>query len=166
MTAPALREKGGMELLSELEQNGGISQIGLHLSDPNLSIERAEAIGSLLGKMHESLRFAIGDWLVLVEKLFPEEFSQLSESLGISEEGRREFMRVSERVPRSTRRKALSWSHHRAVAALDPPQQKEWLKRAIDRGLSHHALREELREEGASLPGASALLCRCCKRPL
>jgi hypothetical protein len=162
----ALPEKGGMELLIELERNGAISSIGLHLADPNLSFSRAEALGSLLGQIYEISRFAIGDYLILVEQLFPEEFSQLSESLGVSEEGRREFMRVSERVPRSTRRKTLSWSHHRAVASLDPPQQKAWLKRAVDEDLSHHALREELRSEGAASSPPGPLTCRCCKRPL
>jgi hypothetical protein len=165
MTAPAVIEKGGIALLAELEANGAISQIGLHLSDPDLSRDRAEAIGFLLGRMHESLRFAIGDWLLLIERLFPEEWAQMSEALGLSEEGRREFMRVAERVPRSTRRKSLSWSHHRAVAALDPPQQKTWLRKAADEDLSHHALRDALRAEGVSPPAADPLRCRCCHRP-
>jgi hypothetical protein len=167
VTAPIVTEKGGMALLAELEANGAISQIGLHLSDPNLSRDRAEAIGFLLGRMHESLRFAIGDWLLLIENLFPVEWTQMSEALGLSEEGRREFMRVAERVPRSTRRKSLSWSHHRAVAALDPPRQKEWLSKAIANDLSHHALREALRSEGTTNAARGSLTtCRCCHRPL
>jgi hypothetical protein len=85
----------------------------------------------------------------------------MSEVLGLSEEGRREFMRVSERVPRSTRRASLSWSHHRAVAALPPAEQKTWLKTAADQRLSHAALRDALRE---GEPAAELTSCRCCGR--
>ena len=159
----AVLEPTGFELLAELARNGAISSTGLHLDDPKISRERAEAIGVLLGRMHEAVRFAIGDWLLLVEALFPVEWSQMSEVLGLSEEGRREFMRVSERVPRSTRRASLSWSHHRAVASLPPAEQKTWLKRAAAEDLSHAALRDALREgEPAAAPG----VCRCCKQTL
>jgi hypothetical protein len=159
----ALVEPTGFELLAELARNGAISSTGLHLADPNLSRDRAEAIGVLLGRMHEAVRFAIGDWLLLIEALFPVEFSQMSEVLGLSEEGRREFMRVSERVPRSTRRASLSWSHHRAVAALPPTEQKTWLRRAAAENLSHAALRNALRE---GEPAEALTHCRCCGKEL
>src|SRR3972149_3181673 len=159
----AVLEPTGFELLVELARNGAISSTRLHLADPSLPRERAEAIGVLLGRMHEAVRFAIGDWLLLVEALFPVEFSQMSEVLGLSEEGRRGFMRVSERVPRSPRRASLSWSHHRAGAALPPAEQKAWLKRAAAEDLSHAALRDALREgEPAAAPG----ICRGCKQAL
>jgi hypothetical protein len=72
----------------------------------------------------------------------------------------REYLRVSEKVPRSIRREKLSWSHHRAVAALEPPEQKQWLRRAEDERLSHHQLRDALRVEEPPDPG----VCRCCHR--
>jgi len=68
---------------------------------------------------------------------------------------------VAQRVPRSRRRKGLSWSHHRAVAALDPPEQKEWLKRAVDDSLSHHQLREALRNGAAPVDRE---ICPSCGR--
>lgn len=160
-------DKGMLELLAELERNGAISATGLHLTNPDLSYDEFEAIGFLLGRMHQSLRFAIGDWLVLGEKLFPALVYQAAEALGISEEGMREYLRVSERVPRSTRRKTLSWSHHRAVASLEPAVQKDWLKRAVDQNMSHHQMRDALRESGATPPvGAALRRCRCCGRDL
>jgi hypothetical protein len=158
---PAVKEPGGIALLAELERNGAISEVGLHLTDPNLSYETYEAIGFLLGRMHQSLRFAIGDWLVLGEALFPTLVYQAAEALGMSEDGMREYLRVSERVPRSTRRKSLSWSHHRAVAALEPKAQKEWLKRAADERLSHHQLRDALRAE-AEPAAPPPPRCECC----
>jgi len=150
------------ELLDHLASNGALRTTGLYLTDPNLTYGELEAVGALLGRMHQSLRFAIGDWLRLMEERFPEKFSQAAEVLGISEEGMREYLRVSEKVPRSIRREKLSWSHHRAVAALETPDQKQWLKRAESEQLSHHQLRDQLRTREDPVIG----VCRCCKRPL
>ena len=159
MTDVAVRHT---ELLDQLAANGALRTTGLYLADPNLTYSQYEAVGMLLGRMHQSLRFAIGDWLLLGEAQFPQKCSQAAEVLGISEEGMREYLRVSEKVPRSIRREALSWSHHRAVAPLQPPEQKQWLKRAETERMSHHQLRDELRLEEPLAPGT----CRCCKRPL
>lgn len=160
-------------LLDQLAVNGALRTTGLYLTDPNITYEQLEAVGGLLGRMHQSLRFAIGDYLLLMENRFPEQFSQGAEVLGISEDGMREYLRVSEKVPRSIRREKLSWSHHRAVAALtkvnadgkidsDVNAQKQWLERAETERLSHHQLRDALRVDEPPDPG----VCRCCHRPL
>lgn len=149
-------------LLDELARNGALRTTGLYLNDPNISYDQLEAVGGLLGRMHQSLRFAIGDYLRMLEEMFPERFSQGAEVLEISEEGLREYLRVSEKVPRSVRREKLSWSHHRAVAALEPPEQKQWLRRAETERLSHHQLRDALRTDQPPDPG----VCRCCHRTL
>ena len=120
----------------------------------------------MLGRIHEAVRFAIGDAIIQGEALYGESSYQAFEAFQISEEGMREYVRVAQRVPRSTRRKDLSWSHHRAVASLEPPEQKEWLKRASQQNLSHHALREELRDSGAAPSPRLAQHCRCCGQPL
>jgi hypothetical protein len=156
------REAPSLSLLADLEAAGALSVIGLHLTEPNLPYARYEALCVLLGKMHEAVRFAIGDAILLGERLFKEEAYQAIELLGLSETARREYVRVAERVPRSTRRKTLSWSHHRAVASLPPPEQKEWLRKAEAEQLSHHQLREVLRN--GSEP-AAVKACRCCHRP-
>lgn len=156
-------EQFSLALLSELEKAGGISVVGLHLSNPDLPYAQYEALCFMLGRMHEAVRFAIGDAIILGEKLYREESYQAIEQIGLSEKGRLEYVRVAEKVPRSTRRKDLSWSHHRAVAALPPKEQKTWLKTAAVEGLSHHELRTALRE-GA--PPAETRTCRCCHRPL
>lgn len=161
MSVPA--ERSTAALIGDLVADGAISEIGLHLADPNLSFDRFEALCYWLGRVHEMVRFAIGDTIRLGEKLYGERCYQALEALNLSEKGRLEYVRVSEKVPRSVRRADLSWSHHRAVASLEPPEQKRWLKRAAEGGLSHAALREELR---AGAPAAEAGVCRCCHRPL
>lgn len=156
-------EQKSLALLADLEQAGAISVTGLYLSQPDLPYEQFEALCVLLGKMHEAVRFAIGDAIRLGEKLYRELAYQAIEEMGISEEARREYVRVAERVPRSIRRADLSWSHHRAVASLEPPEQRQWLKRAADERLSHAEFREALRN--GAVP-AEPTTCRCCHRPL
>jgi len=122
----------GLELVRDLEEAGALSAIGLHLSDPDLPYERFEDLCVFLGKVHEMVRFAIGDAILLAEKLYGEKGYQAIELIGLSENARLEYVRVAQRVPRSTRRKDLSWSHHRAVAALPPKEQKTWLREASE----------------------------------
>jgi len=159
---PAPLEPGAVELLVQLEQAGALTPTGLTLTDPDMPIGQAEAIGMLLGRMHMSVRFAIGDWLLFIENVYPAEWSQLAEVLNMSERTRGDYMRVSQQVPRSRRRPKLDWSQHRAVAALPPVEQKEWLKKAEDERLSHHALRDALRN---GKPDVVPTNCRCCGRP-
>lgn len=155
-------DPGGIELLVQLEQAGALTPTGLTLTDPNMPIGQAEAIGMLLGRMHMSVRFAIGDWLLFIENVYPSEWSQLAEVLGMSERTRGDYMRVSQQVPRSRRRPKLDWSQHRAVAALPAPEQKEWLRKAEDERMSHHALRDALRNGKVSVERRE---CSCCGRP-
>lgn len=158
-----MSEGKSLALLAELEDAGAISVVGLHLARPDLPYEQFEALCVLLGKMHEAVRFAIGDAIILGENLYREQAYQAIEAMGLSEDARREYVRVSAQVPRSIRRKDLSWSHHRAVASMEAPEQKKWLKAASEQRMSHHELREQLRN--GSEP-TSPQVCRCCHRPL
>lgn len=157
-----MTDQAGAELLIRLEQAGALTPTGLNLTDPHMPIEQAEALGVMLGRMHMTLRFAIGDWLLFCEAVYSEEFSQLAEALNLSEETRKEYLRVSQQVPRSRRRRRLDWSHHRAVAALPPAEQTSWLKHAEEQQLSHHSLRAALRDGKDPAPPTT---CRCCHRP-
>ncbi len=159
----AANPEKGLALLADLEAAGALTSVGLKLTDPNLSYDTWAAVGILLGKVREAVQWAIGDYILIGEKLFGAKAYQAISEIGVSEAGLREYVRVAERVPRSVRRPELSWSHHRAVAALELPAQKEWLTRATDEGLSHHALRDALRN-GAE--PTQATTCRCCGRDL
>jgi len=153
VTLPAVPDNGGWDL----------SSIGLKLRDPSLPLEDFEQLCWMLGRFHEAVRFAIGDAINVGPELYGEECYQAFEAMNLSEDARLEYGRVSRQVPFSRRRKGLSWSHHRAVAALEPAAQKEWLKRAAEEGLSHHQLRDELREAaGGTPPHHPPSRCRCC----
>ncbi len=137
--------------------------VGLHLARPDLPFDEFEALCVLLGKMHEAVRFAIGDAIILGEHLYREMAYQAIESLNISENARLEYVRVAQKVPHSIRREDLSWSHHRAVATMPPKQQRKWLKTAAQERLSHHELRDAIRDGAVPAPPT---VCRCCHRPL
>lgn len=149
--------------LSTPELGWDLSAIGLRLKNPEMPFEEFENLCWVLGRWHEIVRFAIGDAIIQGEALYGEAAYQAFEALHLSEDGMREYVRVADRVPRARRRKDLSWSHHRAVAALEAPEQKEWLKRAADEGMSHHALRDALRN-GAEPHHPE--VCRCCGKRL
>ena len=151
------------ELATRESLNGSLSALGLRIKDASLPFEEFEGICFVLGQAHTALRFAIGDALMYGEELYGESAYQAFEALNLSEEAKQEYRRVSSRVSFSNRRAKVSWSHHRAVAALPPSEQRSWLKRAADENLSHHQLREALRD---SEPPASPTVCRCCHRPL
>lgn len=163
MTEVVPAQGKGAALLAQLEAAGALSSVGLRLTDPNLTFETYAAVGELLGEMRKALQWSIGDYILLGEKLFGERSYQAFESLNASEEVLREYTRVAQRVPRSIRRSDLPWSTHRAIASLEPPEQKRWLKVASEQGMSHHQLREALRS--GEEPKHSDV-CRCCHRPL
>jgi hypothetical protein len=125
-------------LLDELTANGG-------LRSTSITYEQLEAIGVMLKDGRKKIQWAMGEWLIVVEERFPEQFSQAAELLELSETGLMEYIRVASRVPRSVRREDLSWSHHRAVASLEPPEQREWLAKAATLRWSHHELRQAMK---------------------
>jgi len=126
--------------LERLRSDGILSPVGLNLAKMNLTRDEYEVLGFVLGGMHETLKWAIGDYLIEGERRYGEEAYQLQEALGISEESRRQYVRVAEAIPMPRRHSELTWSHHRAVAALDPTEQDEWLRRAENEGWSKAAL--------------------------
>jgi hypothetical protein len=149
--------------LPAIQEDWDLTALGLKIQDPDITIVRFGELCWLLGQLHEAVRFAIGDAIIAGEALFGESAYQCFEEMNLSDEAKREYVRVALRVPRSRRRKGVSWSHHRAVAALEPQEQKVWLKKVSDEGMSHHALRDELRNGEAP---RSSDTCRCCGRTL
>jgi hypothetical protein len=147
-----------------------LSSTGLRLTNPAMTYAAFENLCTYLGESYATvkeadwaLKFAIGDAIVQGENMFKAQAYQAFERFGISEETMKECARVSERVAPSVRRARVPWSQHRAVAAQPPDRQRELLRKVAEEHLSHHALREEIRN-GAE-PQASTV-CRCCGRSL
>lgn len=132
-------------LLADLERGGALTPRGLTLPT-TITYDRYEALGAHLGHATEVLQFAIGDWLVAGESLFPEQWSQAAEALSLSESERGRYARVASRVPPEIRKQELSWSHHRAVAGLERGEQEHWLNLAVNERLSKAQLEELIAE--------------------
>jgi|KBSSwiStaDraftv2_1062776.scaffolds.fasta_scaffold711978_2 hypothetical protein len=138
----------GAELsLRALEEIGALTPVGLRLTDPELAYDQYEAVGGLLANRHKSLQWAIGDWLLLGENLYGHEAYQAHEVLGMSPEGRSQYLRCASVFPLARRRVELSWSHHRTVIALEPEEQDRWLGLAIQNGWANYEMAEHLRQE-------------------
>jgi len=146
---------------SSLEQSGALTRVGL-LLPVNITDSEYEALGFALGEAQRSIQFAIGDYILAGEHLFGQEAYQLQESLGISVEQRRQYVRVSERIPIGRRRVELTWSHHREVAAMDPADQDAWLEDAVTNGWNKQELASHMKPDTPT----EREVCPQCGRPL
>lgn len=86
------------------------------------------------------LQWLIGDLLVRGEQLYGEAYAQALDAADYESETVRACGWVASRFPPG-RRRTLSWSHHREVAALDAASADALLERAEAEGLSTRELR-------------------------
>lgn len=133
-------------LNSDLPKGITLHRAGLTMPD-HLSHELWEKLGFCLAAMTGALQWAVGDWWaygyhkygkrksVAVAKRLPYEFGTLM-NLGT----------VSRSVSPSRRNEALSWSHHAAVASLEPAEQTKWLNKAARGTYSVKKLREMIHQ--------------------
>ena len=90
-------------------------------------------------------RFAVGDWFNDGEGFLGEQaYGYLRP---FKEETVRQYAWVAGTVARSTRVLELPWTDHRAVAALPPGEQAEWLEKALRGGLTSKELNRAIHGE-------------------
>lgn len=140
----AVRED--FQTVGSLEQAGILLTMGLVLPR-EITLEQYNAMGHGFHTVSESLQWAYGDYLTQGEQLFPDEWTQSSELLGLSPASRSQYARVSDRIPLERRVEGLKWSHHRAVVSLEPDEQDLWLKRALESNWSTQQLADHLKEQ-------------------
>lgn len=93
----------------------------------------------------DGLRFAIGDWFNKGEGFLSEEVHGYLR--GFEDVTVRQYSWVAGRVAEDTRVSKLPWTMHRAVAALPPGEQEEWLKRAQEENLTSKDLNRAIHGE-------------------
>jgi hypothetical protein len=108
------------------------------------SLEEFERVGTMLASAHHLLAWWIGDWYNAGDDYHGEAFAQLLDHTKLDPATVLQYARIARQVPHDRRCETLTFSHHREVADLDPPDQIRWLARAEADGFSSHRLRREL----------------------
>jgi hypothetical protein len=136
-----------------------------------LSLAEWATAGRNLGAIGRCNQWWLGDWIRYGNTRFGERYARAATITGYDPQSLMNMVRVASRFEISRRRENLFWSHHEAVASLDPDEQNHWLDLALTRKLTVADLRIELRGRGGSeaKPRASArepdgalLICPNC----
>lgn len=124
---------------------------------PGKELDLAEwsRAGQRLGVMHRSSPWWLGDWIRYGNAKFGEKYSRAARITGYDAQTLMNMVYVASHFEISRRRENLSWSHHEAVASLDPNAQDHWLDQAIEHKMSVADLRLELRSRKGSGKDAS-----------
>lgn len=137
---------------------GQIAQVSLIRLDSSIQIEQCgllfvgkpslnswEAIGGQLVALMESSTWWIADWLAYGEKAFQDRYLEAIKRTDLNYQTLRNYVWVARRFDISRRHENLSFGHHAEVAALDPPEQDYWLRKAGEYGWSRNHLRSQVR---------------------
>ena len=90
-------------------------------------------------------KFALGDLLVAASGHYGDRYARWSEVTGFEIQSLRDIASTCLRVPMERRKvEALSFSHHREVAALPAPDQTKWLEAAETRDIGSARLRKSI----------------------
>ncbi len=112
---------------------------------PDVSYGRWEAIGRALWALEWGRLWWLGDWLTYGERAYGERAAQAEALGGYDYATLSGAQWVCSRIDADRRRPALSFAHHREVAALEPAEQERWLTAAAREGWSLQELRAVLR---------------------
>lgn len=155
----ALADPSALQHIAQLAEIDAVDAVSLTLDTKEpMTFDRWQDLGRFLGSVKRSSDWWIGDWLVFGEASFGEEFAQAIEATtserwdevervtGLARDTLLNYVRICVNVPKSRRRKELSFSMHEPVAALTADEQKEWLQLAIDNGWKRGELRDAISE--------------------
>lgn len=111
-----------------------------------------EHVGRLLYRANETVQWAIGDWWIYGETTYGDRAKQVRERFAEQDDEQIDnFLRrcrnvgwVARAIEPSRRRDDLTFSHHEAVAALEPEHQDPLLDQAVHEGWTVRELRERV----------------------
>lgn len=120
------------------------------IPDRDLDINEWARIGQRLGVMGRCSQWWIGDWIRYGDAKYGEKYSRASKLTRYDVQTLMNYVYVATRFADiARRRETLSWSHHDAVAALEPDKQDSWLTLAAGLKWAVNDLRSELRARRA-----------------
>jgi hypothetical protein len=119
------------------------SPVGLVIPE-GLPVEDWQTLMSLLPRMGDAVRWALGDALNYGEARYGNKYTAAMDATGIKKETLIQYASLARRFETCTRVHVLSWSHHREVADLPITERGEWLLYAAENRLTTRALREAI----------------------
>ena len=122
---------------------------------PDATFETWSLAGLMLAKRHSGLHWLIGDWVGYGAERWADRWLQVASTIGIPHPTLAQAAAVASTFPPERRNASLSWSHHRAAANTDEPD--EWLARAAEAGWSARQLEEAIRDAKALEPPSDEL---------
>ena len=127
-----------------------IDDQGVTLRGPNPSLAQCGHGLVRLKRLHDGVKYWMGQLMNLTETLFAEEASQVIDQELLTEREAKAYMFVAKSVAPSVYEQAPSWEHALAVAKLKPDDDQEsWLTLAAREGWSAQKLRSEIAQAGA-----------------
>lgn len=129
---------------TELVPAVAFTPTGLKIPD-SFTYEQWEAVGAQLHDIEQARQWWVGDWVNYGEARYGEKYAQALDATGLTYATLQDYSYVARQVPMSLRNDIVSWSHHKAVAALEPADQQVWLDRIAAEGLSVAATRLALK---------------------
>ena len=117
--------------------------------------DQAMTITSNLDVMGRNIQWWMGDWLNLCERIFGERYAQLIPDAGWNAKSLQNWKWVAAKISPERRINDLTWSHHEAVAGLNPDQQSALLAAAAQEALTVMELRKLTKEMQGKIPASS-----------
>jgi hypothetical protein len=127
-----------------LDKSIALKSTGLEISG-TLSLHKWQLLGDQLLAISNSSTWWIADWLVYGETTYQDRYQEAISRTSLDYQTLRNYAWVARRIELSRRRDNVSFAHHAEVAALEPPEQDYWMRKAEELGWSRNRLRREVR---------------------
>jgi hypothetical protein len=125
---------------------GETTEVSLKIYEPERhSYELYEHMGRALGNYNRRMQWVVGDWINLVEDIYPDRYSQAVEATGLSRQTLMNRASICRRIPENRRRAGVPFSVHAEVAYLEPRERESWLDQATKNGWERDELRARRR---------------------
>jgi hypothetical protein len=112
----------------------------------NMDFDVWAPLGPKVARLKRFCAWALGDWLSYGEIVYGETYSQACDTTGLNPEYLMILKSVASRIEPHRRRPALSFSHHKAVASLEPREQDRLLDAAEKNQWTREAISAAVRE--------------------
>lgn len=113
-----------------------------------LSLEEHQLWLSYFANIYDKSQWYIGALIIKGQAEYGEMYAQVIGETGLSYSTVANCASVYRKIESSRRRENLSWSHHEAVAKLEPQDQDKYLEKADSGKWTRQKLRTQLKEAG------------------